>query len=369
MRETGPIQILIVAASPYLRTALKQALTGMAGLQVVAGAKSSGEARDQILAHRPDVILLDLDLPQNESFALLEKLRVHYPVPVLVCVEARAAREPRALRALDLGALDLFPRPTFAERHQLGALAAYLAEQIHAAHRAMPTRPPLPRSARQPILTAQAAGVNPAHHVVAIGASTGGTEAIKSLLSVAPPDFPPVVIVQHMPAGFTRAFAEALDLASPLTVKEAEDGDVLVPGSAFLGPGGRQMSLWPCRPGQWRVSLGGTELVNRHCPSVDVLFESVAQHVGKRAVGVLLTGMGDDGAKGLLRMREAGAITIAQNKRSCVVFGMPKVAIDLGAAELTSPPRNVPGLALNALRRRSTQTLKPVTTSKPCEPT
>lgn len=191
--------------------------------------------------------------------------------------------------------------------------------------------------------------------MVVLGASTGGTEAIKTLLSRVPSDWPPVAIVQHMPEGFTESFAARLDEFSALQVTEAVDGDALLPGHAFLARGGVQMTV-QASGAEWRLRYGTDELVNRHCPSVDVLFDSVASTTGRQIIGILLTGMGADGAQGLLRLRQAGALTIAQNRESSVVYGMPKVAADIGAVQHTGAPADIPRIMLQTLHRRAATT-------------
>jgi two-component system, chemotaxis family, protein-glutamate methylesterase/glutaminase len=215
------------------------------------------------------------------------------------------------------------------------------------------SRPAAPHASHphepSPSSSFRAAGLNPARYLVAIGASTGGTEALRALLTSAPADFPPVVIVQHMPAGFTAAFANRLNQASPLTVTEARGGDALIPGRAVLARGDTHLIVQRTG-GAWRACYTHTLVVNRHCPSVDVLFESVAAAAGRYAIGVLLTGMGNDGARGLKLMRERGALTIAQDRASCVVWGMPKVAVEIGAAMHTARPEQVPALIQRLLR-------------------
>ena len=226
-----------------------------------------------------------------------------------------------------------------------------LAEKIRAAAIARPVAPPIPASATANPESFRAAGLDPNRYLVALGASTGGTEAIRQVLGHVPPDFPPIVMVQHMPEGFTKSFADRLDQLSRISVKEAVDGDLLVPGAAFLARGGTQMEV-RVTAGTWRVVYGSSEPVNRHCPSVDVLFDSVAGCSGRQLVGVLLTGMGADGAKGLLNLREAGAVTIGQDQQSSVVYGMPKVAAEIGAVMHQTTPPEVAGAIMRLLRAK-----------------
>jgi len=346
-----PIKTLIVDNSALVRTILSRVLSEQRDIAVVARASDAYEARERIIEHRPDVIILDVEMPRIDGLTFLKKLRIHYPVPVIMCVRATAAGSDRALEALESGAIDVVTKPQAGDAAALRRLGEDLADRIRAAANAMPARPPVPRSVTGNPIAFRAAGLDPSRYLVAVGASTGGTEAIKVQLSRAPGDFPPVAIVQHMPEGFTRSFAEHLNRQSALSVTEAADGEMLEPGKAVVARGGVQMHV--ARAGRkWRARYGTTEPVNRHCPSVDVLFDSVARCAGEQGVGVLLTGMGADGAKGLLQMRRAGAVTIAQDHVGCVVYGMPKVAVELGAAQHAAAPGDVPSVVQRLLRRR-----------------
>ena len=352
MQQASPIKVLIVDDSPFARSMLTRALAAEEDIVVVGGAKDPFDARELIIELHPDVIILDLVMPRMDGITFLEKLREHYPVPVIMCSGVIARDGAEALRALELGAVDVIAKPSTGGSAALPRFGEELADKIRAAHLALPNRPRIPGYLHRKPTAFKSVNLDPAHYLVALGASTGGTEAIKNVLTRVPPDFPPMVMVQHMPEGFTRSFADRLDQLSPLRVKEAKDGDLLLPGCAFLARGGTQMAIAPAGDGRWRIAYGDHVPVNRHCPSVEVLFDSVARYVGPRAVGVLLTGMGADGAEGLLRMRQAGALTIAQNHASSVVFGMPKVAIELGAAERITSPHNVPAIILASLTSR-----------------
>ena len=350
MRHTGPIKVLIVDDSPLVRSILTRVLAEADDIEVVGGATDPYDARDMIIQHKPNVIILDVIMPRMDGITFLKKLMVHYPVPVIICSSAASSDGKLALEAIEQGAVDVVAKPRAGGSGALKRLGEDLAEKVQAAAVAMPTAPPIPTSATAKPKSFSAAGVDPKRYLVAIGASTGGTEAIKALLAAVPSDFPPVVIVQHMPEEFTKSFAERLDHYSALEVTEAVDGDVLLPGRAFVARGGIQMSV-RIAAGSWKIVYGSSELVNRHCPSVDVLFDSVASQFGKRAVGILLTGMGDDGARGLLSMRQAGALTATQSKESCVVYGMPKVAYEMGASQITGTPPEIPQLVLSALSK------------------
>jgi len=290
-------------------------------------------------------------MPRMDGLTFLEKLQAHYPVPVIMCSGIGSVSSHAALKAIELGAVDFVAKPVGGGGPALHRLCEDLSEKIHAAAIAMPSPPSTPAPETAAPISFRAAGLDPNNSLVAIGASTGGTEAIKQLLSKVPADFPPVVIVQHIPEGFTKPLAERLNQFSAMTVSEANDGDLLAPGRAYLARSEIQMRV-SRRGGRWRIVYGTDEPINRHCPSVDVLFDSAAQHAGKRAVGILLTGMGADGAKGLLNMQDRGAVTIAQDHGSCVVYGMPKVAIELGAVQHSAAPADIPGTLLQVLHRR-----------------
>ena len=349
MRTVGPIAVLIVDDSPLVRSVLTRVLSQAEDIEVVGGASNPYEARDLIIRYRPSVIILDIEMPRMDGLTFLRKLQEHYPVPVIMCSGAAPANSARAIEAIEIGAVDVVAKPDSGGTRALALLGDELAEKIRAAAVSRPARPFIPQSVAASPARFADAGLDPRRYVVAVGASTGGTEAIRRLLANVPPDFPPVVMVQHMPEGFTRSFAERLNEHSAMTVTEAVDGDTLVPGRALLARGGTQMAVISTG-GQLRVRYGSQELVNRHCPSVDVLFDSVTRIQDRQTVGVLLTGMGADGAQGLLRMRRAGAITFAQDRASCVVYGMPKVATEIGAAEFSSPPTEIPKALLKRLR-------------------
>jgi len=349
VRPTVPIKVLIVDDSALIRSMLSRALAEEPDIEIVGGAKDPYEAREIIISHRPDVIILDIEMPRMDGLTFLKKLMVHYPVPVIMCSGVAPSSSKAALTAIEYGAIDVVSKPTGGGRQALRQLAEDLAEKVRASVVARLSQPPVPASTPARLESFQAAGLNPNRYLMAIGASTGGTEAVRKVLTNLPSDFPPIVIVQHMPEGFTLSFADRLDQLGRIAVKEAADGDILAPGKAFLARGGIQMRV--CVSGaKWRITYGTDEPVNRHCPSVDVLFDSVARCTGRQLIGVLLTGMGADGAKGLLDMRRHGAITIAQDQASCVVYGMPKVAVELGAAQYQSPPSEVGRVVMQSLR-------------------
>ncbi|MGD8453197.1 MAG: chemotaxis-specific protein-glutamate methyltransferase CheB [Phycisphaerae bacterium] len=353
MRTTEPLRILLVDESlPYCRM-LANALNRQPGLRVVARADNAAQLREQVRRWRPDVIVLDVDLGRGEGLNLLRQLRTHYPVPVIVCSASAPRSSPRAIRAIEQGALDVVNRPTTFTPAVFVALAAELAIFIRVATseaRPAAVRRPKPVAVAPPLAPAVQSG----RYLVVVGASTGGTEAIYELLAHAPPDFPPTAIVQHMPVGFTHSFAARLDSITPIRVTEAVSGEVIRPGQAVIARGDTHLVVRHS-PAGWQVFYTDQTLVNRHCPSVDVLFESAAAAAGRLGIGILLTGMGDDGARGLLQMHERGALTFAQDSASSVVYGMPKVAVQLGAVDHVAAPELIPGLLSRGLQGRADQ--------------
>ncbi len=348
MIRSGPIRVLIIDDSPVYAKLLAAELERQDDLHALAGSPDPIRLRDQLIRIHPEVVVLDLGLRAHDPFDLLYKLRVHYPVPLIVTTCGDQASVARALRD---GAREALRKPVNTRPAALKPFARDLAGRIRVAASEVPSIPRASSLAGQ-ATSFRAAGLDPNRHVVAVGASTGGTKALADLLEHMPADSPPIVIVQHMPTGFTRSFAERLNSRSAVAVAEAGDGDVLRPGHAVLARGDTHLVVQGVT-GPWRVRYTDQRLVNRHCPSVDVLFDSAADTLGRNSVGILLTGMGADGAQGLLRLRHAGAVTIAQNQASCVVYGMPKVAADLGAVMHSVAPEEMPPLILRALTARS----------------
>lgn len=346
------IRVLIIDDSPLFRTLLTGALNADPALQVLPGANGEAQARERILQYHPDVILLDLDLHSDDSLELLSSLREHYPVPLFVCSRGEGRDGARAMQAIELGALDLLEKPKHGEREELERFGCAVARQIRTAARHARPAPRGASAVSSARRSFKVAGLCPDKHLVVIGASTGGTEALNLLLSRAPADFPPTAIVQHMPANFTAPFAARLNQGSQLEIREACEGQKLAPGQAVVARGDTHLTIRR-KPDGWSAHYSHQRLVNRHCPSVDELFDSALQAAGRFAVGVLLTGMGADGARGLLKLRRAGALTLAQSKETCVVFGMSKVAIEMGAAERICAPEDVAELILEGLAQRA----------------
>lgn len=325
-----PIRVLICDDSAVMRSMLSELIGGAPDLEVVGTAPDPLAARELIKKLEPDVLTLDVEMPKMDGLDFLDRLMRLRPMPVVMISSLTARGSETTLRALELGAVDFVAKPGAATT--LTVYAEEIRDKIRAAYQArMPTRL---RGAGQTRTSDVNAPIDPRvlnDHVVLIGASTGGTEAIKEVLVGLPERCPPVMIVQHMPEMFTGSFARRLDGLSRLTVKEAEHGERLSPGTAYLAPGHSHLLLVR-RGGVLQCELSKAEPVNRHRPSVDVLFESAVPLLGARAVATLLTGMGKDGAKGLLALRQAGAWTIAQDQDSCVVYGMPREAAAIGAA-------------------------------------
>jgi two-component system, chemotaxis family, protein-glutamate methylesterase/glutaminase len=344
-------RVLIVDDSAIVRKILTEALADEPDIEVVGSAPDPYVARDKILALHPDVLTLDIEMPRMDGLTFLKKLMLFHPIPAVVISSLTQPSCRAAIQALELGAVEVLAKP--GGPYSVGELRTTLAAKIRAAAvaRVRPVDPagagkslPAPNSA-PPALSFNAASDPEA--VIAIGASTGGTEALATILARLPASSPAIVIAQHIPPEFSRAFANRLNDLCALEVKEARDGDALRSGLALVAPGDFHMLLRGSS-GRYVVNVKNGPRVCYQRPSVDVLFLSVAEAAGSRAVGVLLTGMGNDGSQGLLKMREAGARTIAQNEATCVVFGMPREAIQIGAAESVLPLSAIAGAMLSA---------------------
>ena len=323
-----PIKVLIVDDSIVFRELLVQNLGRDPAIQVVGTARDPFEARDAILALKPDVMTLDIELPRMNGIEFLRKLIPQYPLPVVVI----SSLSDKVFDAMNAGAVDFVAKPAVSSRKQLEDFVRNeLLVKIKIASSARISN--IKKSVMLNHANPERMSVNRGNLVVAIGASTGGTEATSAVVRQFGTDIPGIVCVQHMPPGFTQMYAKRLDDECQIRVKEAETGDRVLPGHMLIAPGGdRHMRLGKVG-GSYQVEIKPGPRVNGHCPSVEVLFDSVAKAAGPDAVGIILTGMGGDGAKGLLAMRKAGARTIGQDESTCVVYGMPKVAYDLGAVE------------------------------------
>lgn len=343
------IRVLIVDDSAIVRRVLSDVLASEPDIEVAGTAPDPYVARDKILALQPDVLTLDIEMPRMDGLTFLQKLMRYRPMPVIMISSLAGPSTHAALECLRRGAVDVLAKP--GGPYSVGELKADLPAKIRAA---AASRPRMVEDApAQPPATPPVAAPLDLSGLVAIGASTGGTQAIETVLRGLPPRFPAVAIVQHIPPGFSRSFAERLNKMGPLRVAEAVDGQALEPGLALVAPGNFHMRV-ERHAGGWRARVSDGPKVCFQRPSVDVLFESAAREAGPRATAVLLTGMGSDGAAGMLTMRGAGAHTIAQDEASCVVFGMPREAIVRGAAEQVAPLHEIAGLLVNrGLRSRS----------------
>lgn len=344
------IRVLIVDDSAVVRQIFARELSGQPDIEVVGTAPDPFVARDKIVALDPDVITLDLEMPRMDGLTFLSKLMRYYPKPVIIVSSLTRNGGQLALEAMERGAVDVLAKP--GEAYSVGDMGEQLAEKIRAAARVDISRiqwkRPSPRAGENSA-SSHALAVTTSK-VLAIGASTGGTEAIKNILVKLPPNIPGTVIVQHMPPNFTTAFAERLNDLCVFEVREARDGDRLHSGLALIAPGNYHMIL--IRSGaDYLVRVRSGPMVYHQRPSVDVLFRSVARYAGANAAGVILTGMGKDGAEGLLEMKSAGARTIAQDEASCVVFGMPREAIRLGAADHVLPLDAIPSAIISCFSR------------------
>ena len=339
MSARDPIRVLIVDDSASVRQTLAGILDEAPDIAVLATAADPFAAARRIRDDLPDVILLDLEMPRMDGLTFLRKIMAQKPIPVIVCSGLAEPGSQLVAEVVEAGAVAVLPKPRVDTRQALIDSSRRVCDAVRAAARAKPRSAGRPRPVEAK-LTADAmlppvAGRRPVvatEPVVCIGVSTGGTESLRNVLEPLPPDCPGILIVQHMPEHFTAAFARRPDGLCAIAVKEAEDGDVVRPGLALIAPGARHMLLQRSG-GRYHVAIKDGPPVSRHRPSVDVLFRSAAQAAGGNALGIIMTGMGDDGAAGLLEMRRAGARTIAQDEASSVVFGMPKEAIERGAAE------------------------------------
>lgn len=341
------IKVLVVDDSAVVRQTLTSILQTDPEIEVIGVASDPFFAAKKLMSDVPDVITLDIEMPRMDGLTFLRKLMSQHPIPVVVISSLTAQGSETALKALEYGAVEIITKPQINTKQFLEESKIRLCDAIKAAAMAKIRRKTHPSElVVPPKYTADAvlpggtqqqySMIKTTEMVVAIGASTGGTDAIQRVLQALPHDCPGIVIVQHMPEMFTRSFANRLNEICNISVKEAENGDTVLRGRALIAPGNFHMLLK--RSGaKYYVEVKDGPMVNRHRPSVDVLFRSTARYAGKNAVGIILTGMGDDGARGLLEMKEAGAHTIAQDKDSCVVFGMPNEAIKLNAAEYILP--------------------------------
>lgn len=348
MTSNKVYRVLVVDDSAVVRQTLSDLISQHPRLEVMGTANDPFDAAERIKREIPDVITLDVEMPKMDGITFLRKLMAQRPIPVVVCSSLVGEGTKTLMAAMDAGAIEIIKKPALGTRAGLEESAIQIQDKVLAAATSRLT----PRTgASRPRAKATVASASPAQYssamhqttqtIVAIGASTGGTEALRSVLTSLPAFAPPIVIVQHMPEHFTAAFAKRLDDECHITVREAVNGDRVLRGQALLAPGNKHMTL--TRSGaEYGLQVVDGPLVSRHRPSVNVLFRSVAKYAGANAIGVILTGMGDDGAEGLKTMREAGARTIGQNEASCIVYGMSRVAKQLGGVEMELDLHDIP---------------------------
>ena len=329
------IKVLIIDDSAMIRKVFEQELSKDPEIDVVGTAPDPFVGRDKIVYLKPDVITLDIEMPRMDGLTFLEKLMKHYPIPVVVVSSLAKKGGDVALKAMELGAVEVLSKPGSA--YSVGDMSEQLIEKVKAASKVKVEK----RTSSEQVLVKNTGAlasirVKTTNKIIAIGASTGGTDALREVISRLPANSPPVVIVQHMPQNFTKAFANRLNQICEVTVKEATDGEYLATGKVLIAPGNQHMEIR--RSGiNYYVTLFDGPMMFHQRPAVEILFNSVAKYAGQNAVGAILTGMGKDGAQGLLNMRNAGANTIAQDEKTSIVFGMPKEAIELGAAQVIKP--------------------------------
>lgn len=347
------IKVLIVDDSAVVRQALAEILSSDREIEVMAAAADPFIAAERMREEAPDVITLDVEMPRMDGITFLQKIMSQHPIPVVMCSSLTVAGSETALKALEYGAVEIIQKPRMGAKQFIEEARINICDTVKAAARARLRRISDKPHHIAPKLTADAviskvstkAMIQTTDKVIVVGASTGGTEALRVFLEEMPEDAPGIVIVQHMPENFTAAFSKRLDGLCRISVKEAEENDTVFRGRALIAPGNRHMLLK--RSGaRYYVEIKDGPLVSRHRPSVDVLFRSAAQYAGKNAVSIIMTGMGDDGARGMLEMKQAGAYTIAQDEESCIVFGMPKKAIELGAADKIAGLESLARIAL-----------------------
>ena len=346
------IKVMVIDDSAMVRQTLIEILSSDPDIEVIGTASDPYVAAKKMREEAPDVITLDVEMPRMDGVTFLHKIMSQHPIPVVICSSLAVNKSETTMKVLEYGAVEIIQKPTLGTKEFLRESKIRICDCVKAAAMAKIKRVS-PKKEVQPKLSADAvlakasnrSMVETTEKVIAVGASTGGTEALRILFESLPMDCPGMVVVQHMPENFTKAFAKRLDSLCQPTIKEATNNDTVLRGQVLIAPGNNHMLLK--RSGaRYYVEVRNGPLVSRHRPSVDVLFRSAARYAGKNAIGVIMTGMGDDGAKGLLEMKEQGAFTVAQDEATSVVFGMPQEAIKLGAAEKVLPLQKIAGTVL-----------------------
>ena len=342
------IKLLIVDDSALVRQILRSGLEPFAHIDIVGAAADPYQARDMIVKFRPDIMTLDVEMPRMNGLEFLKKLMPQFPMPVVMVSSLTEAGSEVTMNALALGAFDFITKPASNLKTGLASMMNILVRKIDVAYenrdriKAQISKKPIVRTEEITSLK------KTTDKIIAIGASTGGTEALADIVAQFPQDFPGVVIVQHMPPVFTKSFAARLNRISKMEVKEAVNNDRILQGRILVAEGSKQLRV-KRSGGHYIVEVGESDLISGHCPSVDVMFDSISKEVGANAIGVILTGMGKDGAIGLKEMREKGSVTISQDESSCVVYGMPKAAVDIGAVMHTTPLEQIPMLIRSSI--------------------
>ena len=343
-------KVLVIDDSALMRQLITQILSQAPDLEVIGAASDPYQAREKILAHKPDVLTLDVEMPRMDGLTFLGKLMRSRPMPVVMVSSLTEKGCDTTFRALELGAVDFVTKPRIDVTEGMANIGTEIIDKVRIAARANVSR--LTTTSEAPTINNQSfdALIQSTHKVIAIGTSTGGTQALMNIIPHLPSNTPGIVIVIHMPSGFTKRYAKRLNELSQMQVTEAECGEVIIPGRVFIAPGHRHMTV--CRSGaRYQIKITDDPPVNQFRPSVDVLFESCAKYVGSNALGVMLTGMGNDGAQGMLAMKNAGSHTIAQDEASCIVYGMPKEAVRLGGAVEVLPLDKIANAVLTEARK------------------
>ena len=352
MNTKKKIRVLIVDDSSIIRTLLSKLLSTDPEIEIVGTAPDPYVAREKLIQLRPDVMTLDIEMPRMDGVTFLSKVMHHFPIRTVIISSLSTAGSEMALKALENGAIDVVAKPAIDVTRSLEELGAEIIMKVKsAAHSTIPQL-----CDRLPRVVSGTSGKSESlarttHQILAIASSTGGTEALKRVLPCMPSDIPGTVIVQHMPPVFTKSYAQHLQSLCPFEVKEAEDGDKVMPGRVLLAPGNFHMELRR-EGGYYRVALQQEAAIHGVRPAADILLSTVAKHAGKNSIGVVLTGMGKDGAKGLLEMKQAGGFTIAQDEATCVVYGMPKTAVELGAIDRIMPLDKIAETILQRLKSK-----------------
>jgi len=343
------IRVVVVDDSASMRLLLEKMINAESDMVVVGSAEDPFAAREVIRALQPDVVTLDIEMPGMDGLEFLDRLMRLNPIPVLMISSRTEAGNEFTLRALELGAVDVVCKQGLVGKEGLSVMAKEVTEKIRCASQ---TTSPLHQRAAMQVVTNAADAANQRtfkpQKIIFVGASTGGTEALKQFIEVLPANSPPVFIAQHMPEGFTSRFAKRLDDCCAVRVKEAQHKELMQAGWVYIAPGHSHLEIHRRADGRYETRLSDAPEVNRHRPSVDVLFDSAVKSVGPEAIAVLLTGMGKDGAAGLLRLKEKGALTLTQSAESCVVYGMPRAAVEMGASQMTGAPAELAEQVLNA---------------------